>query len=113
LDSPLKKILNLPIGKSIIFRRGEAPSMCENINLFDIEKSYGYKIPGYEKVRSVDKRSLQERLRGKAAEKKDKKLEEKKVESDKEMKKHYYDPDVEAAMESIFKIMKTEDGTAS
>lgn len=41
-DRPVKEILNMPIGKSWIFRRGQEPVYCDNFDLewFEHEKDY-------------------------------------------------------------------------
>ena len=37
-NKPYSKVLNMPIGKSVIFRRGSEPRFCENFVLEDYEK---------------------------------------------------------------------------
>ena len=68
-DIPLKKILNLPVGTAIIFRRGEPPVIGRGIDLEKFEKDFGYTVPVETKEQRVDTKTLREKLRGKAEKK--------------------------------------------
>lgn len=64
-DLPLKKVLNMPIGKNIIFRRGEEPKHDNNINLEEYEIELGFQNDITDNKRVEDSRTLAERLSGK------------------------------------------------
>ncbi len=63
-DKPLRRILNMEVGKIIVLRRGEEPVFGENLNLSEYEKEKGFKIIPLEEARIKDSRSLRERLTG-------------------------------------------------
>ena len=64
LDMPIKKILYMSIGKSIIFRRGESPIVISNIDLAEYEKEEGFIQNPVKKAIVKNTLSLTERLRG-------------------------------------------------
>lgn len=63
-DIPLKKVLNMPVGNSIIFRRGQEPVFGKLLDLESFEKSIGYKKPEKSCEVKAESRSLKERLSG-------------------------------------------------
>ena len=64
-DIPLKKVLNMPVGSSIIFRRGHDPELGKALDLEEFEESFGYKKPERIERPETDRRTLKERLSGK------------------------------------------------
>lgn len=64
-DVPLKKILNMQVGKNIILRRGDAPVYGEVIDLDAYERDEGFKYIPTVDTKAVDTRPLKERLTGK------------------------------------------------
>ncbi len=64
-DLPVKKILNMPVGKGIIFRRGEAPSWFSVLDLKEYEEQNHFVNRPYKETRTKDDRSLRTRLLGK------------------------------------------------
>jgi type IV secretion system protein VirD4 len=65
LDVPIKKVLNLPIGTCIIFRRGEQSRTASIINLSEYEKQIGFKAAPITRKTSKEPKSLTDKLRGK------------------------------------------------
>lgn len=63
-DIPLKKILHMPLGHEIIFRRGYPPVYVEGLKLEEIEKNFGYISPKEPEPVKKDNRELKERLMG-------------------------------------------------
>ena len=64
-DLPVKKILNMPVGKGVIFRRGEAPSWFSVLDLKKYEEQNHFVNRPYKEIRTKDERSLRTRLLGK------------------------------------------------
>ena len=65
LDVPLRKVLSMPIGSNIIFRRGEKPIQGMNVDLEECEKAHGFVINSHVKQKKTKNIPLAERLSGK------------------------------------------------
>lgn len=61
---PVGKILAMEVGRNIIFRRGEVPKYCQNLDLCEFEQQLNFRNPNTVEKRKIDSRSLVERLAG-------------------------------------------------
>ena len=68
-DVPVKKILNMPVGSNVIFRRGEEPVWGTILDLPEYESANDFKTKAYREMKRREFKPLRDRLLGEKKEK--------------------------------------------